>query len=138
VEKLVFENWLNAQPRETGEPGGEQTSIVAEAGSFQLTPVPSTLAAGSAIVAEAGLFTLVGEPAAVASVSGVQPKRRGRRKRALAEKVVNKIWQGPPPEHVTDKSIIDQVGARLKKDYHVPDEDIKPDTILRAAGRRID
>jgi hypothetical protein len=47
VEKPVFEEWLNAQQRETGEPGGEQTSIAAEAGSF----------------------TLVGEPAAVATVA---------------------------------------------------------------------
>jgi hypothetical protein len=33
VEKLVFENWLNAQPRETGEPGGEPAAVASAAES---------------------------------------------------------------------------------------------------------
>jgi hypothetical protein len=36
----------------------------------------------------------------------VQPKQRNRRKRALAERAANKIWDGPPPEHLTDVQVI--------------------------------
>jgi hypothetical protein len=57
VEKPVFENWLDAQQRETTEPGSEQTSSVAET-----TPAPSTL---------------VAEPAAVAGETEERTKRRG-------------------------------------------------------------
>jgi hypothetical protein len=64
--------------------------------------------------------------------------RSGGRKRKFAKQVVVEIWGGPPPEHVTNKSVVDQVGDRLKKNHSISDKDIGRDTILRAAGRRPD
>ena len=113
--------------------GGETTHKDAT----EKTPVPA-----SGVELPAALPTEGGETAhkEKTSEAPVQPKRRSRRKRDRAENVANKIWGGPPPDHLTDAEIIKQVSKGLKEEYKLSDTDIDSyaSTILRATGRRND
>jgi hypothetical protein len=110
-------------------PEGEAVPVVSAA----VSPAP---AANTALPAEGG------ETAHKENTSGapVQPKRRSRRKRDRAENVANKIWGGPPPDHLTAAEVIQQVSKGLKDEYKLSDTDINSyaSTILRATGRRDD
>jgi hypothetical protein len=116
-----FEAWLATQL------GGRQTSIAAEAGSFQVTPGSSTLVAPPTAVAGA-----VESPALPAESSETA------RKLAFVKQVADEIWGGPPPAHLTSAKAVQLVGARLKADHDMSDTEIDSlrTTILRAIGRR--
>jgi hypothetical protein len=110
------------QPPQPPPPApGPDESVIAE-------PAPAASAASSTVVpAEDSDEKTAGAPV------------RPRRKRDLANRAANELWEGRlPPDKLTNEQVIQKVSEQLRNKHGMSGTDISAATILRAANRRGD